>query len=79
MYIDKHTHKHTYTKPYKDKHTRTDANNNLIIVNNLNYQEIKFVNFSQIISVTNFHTLKFDYLRFTINDFTTVWLWTCED
>ena len=43
--------------------------------NNINYQELKCVNVSQIIYVTNCKTLKFDYLRFTRNDFTTVWFW----
>ena len=38
--------------------------------NNLNQQEIKRVNISQIISVTNYQTLKFDNLRFTKSDFT---------
>ena len=32
--------------------------------NNLNYQEIKCVNISQIKTVTNYETLNFDYLRF---------------
>ena len=46
--------------------------------NNLNYQEIKCVNVSQIITVTNYQTLQFDYLRFTKCDFTTVWFWTYD-
>ena len=40
--------------------------------NNLNYDEIKCVNISQIISVINCQTLKFDHLRLVKSDFTTV-------
>ena len=40
---------------------------------NLNYREINCANVGKIISVTNF--LKFDDLRFTKNDFTTVRFW----
>ena len=44
----------------------------------LNYQELKCVNNSQIIYLINYQTLKFYYLRFTKNDFTTVRSWTRE-
>ena len=47
--------------------------------NNLNHEEIKCVNISKIISVTNCQTLKFDYPRFTKSDFTTEWFGTREN
>ena len=40
--------------------------------NKINYKEIKCVDISQIISVTNCQTLKFDYFQFTKSYFITV-------
>ena len=45
--------------------------------NDLNYQEIKCVNISEIITVTKYcQTIISDYLRFTKKDVTTVQFWT---
>ena len=44
--------------------------------NKLNYQQIKCANINQIIlSVSDYQTLKYDYLRFSESDFTTVRFW----